>query len=473
MAVKRTTKPTTTSGSRKSTKATTQEIQYEQEYKKEQNIEKEIKLETTFQPLKDSKKTMSNVKRNTILAGLGLVCILGLAFSASIIEVNQVGYTIAKISAWNGEITFYHNPGPLFQGFATIKTYRQAPVINFGNDENENTDDVGPVSVRFNDNGKANVYGNVSYQLSVDDVMFRELVKKHPSNEHLVANLLQKYTSDVLVATANMFSSEESYSGSRAEFSRLAQDQLEHGKYQTDTIEVSIIDPITNETRRGKKVVIRKDKNDNPLRLENPLDDFGIRVGQLLIDRDFEYEEGILDQIRKQREAMMQAVTSRAEASKASQEALTAKAKGEAAVTTAEYEKLVEKKRAVVEAEKAKEVAEMEAKTRLSVAELDKQSAELTKQKEILIGEGEASRRRAVMEADGALEKKLAAYIEIQKAYAEAIREYRGNWVPVVSSNSAGSAGSGPMDFINLLTVKTAKELFLDITPRITSEEKK
>jgi hypothetical protein len=73
------------------------------------------------------------------------------------------------------------------------------------------------------------------------------------------------------------------------------------------------------------------------------------------------------------------------------------------------------------------------------------------------------------MEADGALEKKLQAYIEVSKLYANAIKDYKGNWVPSVvmgGGNGAQTAGSGVQELIDLLTVKTAKALGLDMSIR-------
>jgi inorganic triphosphatase YgiF len=66
------------------------------------------------------------------------------------------------------------------------------------------------------------------------------------------------------------------------------------------------------------------------------------------------------------------------------------------------------------------------------VAQLDTQAAEQFKRAETLRGEGEAAPRRLVMDAAGALEKKLQAYIELSKLYASAIKDYKGNWVPSV-----------------------------------------
>ena len=73
------------------------------------------------------------------------------------------------------------------------------------------------------------------------------------------------------------------------------------------------------------------------------------------------------------------------------------------------------------------------------------------------------------MEADGALEKKLQAYIEVSKLYASAIKDYKGNWVPGVvigGGNGTHAAGSGAQELIDLLTIKTARDLGLDISIR-------
>ena len=82
-----------------------------------------------------------------------------------------------------------------------------------------------------------------------------------------------------------------------------------------------------------------------------------------------------------------------------------------------------------------------------------------------MLGEGEAERKKLVMQADGALDPKLKAYIEVNAKYAEAIANYKGDWVPkVVMGQSAGSKGNGAQDMIDLLSVKTAKELGLDMS---------
>ena len=77
--------------------------------------------------------------------------------------------------------------------------------------------------------------------------------------------------------------------------------------------------------------------------------------------------------------------------------------------------------------------------------------------------DAEAYAKEAVIKADGALDKKLAAYVEVQKAFAEAFSK-----APVPSVNMAGTGNTGrggeAQDFLSLLTVKAAKDLQLDMS---------
>ena len=79
------------------------------------------------------------------------------------------------------------------------------------------------------------------------------------------------------------------------------------------------------------------------------------------------------------------------------------------------------------------------------------------------------------MEADGALEKKLAAWIAVNDKYANAIGQYKGNLVPAVvmgGDGKAGATGSGNsvVDLISMLNAKTAMDLSLDLSTKSAQE---
>ena len=142
---------------------------------------------------------------------------------------------------------------------------------------------------------------------------------------------------------------------------------------------------------------------------------------------------------------------------------------GEADAAKAEWEQKTIMAKEVTRAEQEKKVAETLAAQKLAVAELDAKAAEQFKKAETLRGEGEAARRKLVMEADGALEKKLEAYTTVNKYFADAIAKHEGAWVPsIVMGGSNGQAGIGAVDLISLLTAKAARDLQLDMAPKST-----
>lgn len=441
---------------------------------------------------------------------IGVLLILGCVSIAWVVDTNDAGWVCVKQAAVTGELTVINQPGSFGQWFGDVTRYQQAVTIGFGSGGESGQPDMPAIDVRFADAGKAKVFGNARFELPVGNTdQMLTIHKQYRGFTPLVSTLLERVTAQVTVLTANMLTSEDTYTGGRGRFVEMALDQLKNGVYQSETKEIEVVDPITQERRRVRQVNPKIGKNGEYLRLENELAHYGIQVTQYIIDRDFDYEQGIVDQISKQRDALNQTNTARAEAQRAAQEAITAKAKGEADVATARYRQLVEKETATVQAEKeaevarikaeqdktvaavtkerasiaaqqAAEVAAIDAQTRLKVAELDRQAAEQTKLKEIALGEGEAQRRRAVLEADGALAAKLDAWLKANQAYAQAIGNYRGNLVPQVimtgsgggSSTVASGTQSSTQDLIDLLMVKTAKDLALDMSMPAPSRDK-
>ena len=167
-----------------------------------------------------------------------------------------------------------------------------------------------------------------------------------------------------------------------------------------------------------------------------------------------------------------------AEAKTAEQDAITIEQKGIAAAAQAKWEQEAIKAKETTAAEKDLAVrtlqaqavqtnAVIQAEQQLEVATLDAQAAEQSKKAAVLRGEGDAQAATLRMQANGALEQKLAAYVQVNQAYAEAIAKYQGNWVPqTVFGGSGGTAsnGNGANDLVTLLTAKTARDLSLDLS---------
>ncbi len=231
----------------------------------------------------------------------------------------------------------------------------------------------------------------------------------------------------------------------------MAWDQINEGLYLTDETEEIITDPNTGEKDVNHVVTVRRDTNGNPLRKQNIVALLGITVPQFTV-KEINYEDKVDEQITKKQEALMQTVAAKARAEKAVQDRKTAEEEGRRDVAVTKYAALQIKEKAVVQAEQ-----------KLAVAELDRQAAEQNALAKERIGKAEATVRKSLMESDGALALRLKAFVEVQKAYAEALGKNGHPLVPQLVMGSNGKGTSSANDLVSLLTAKAAKELAIDL----------
>jgi hypothetical protein len=367
-------------------------------------------------------------------------------------ETNRAGYTKIKQAAVFGDMTVYRDPGMFPQLFGEVFEYKKADTYFFSKHQDEGGAVDRSVAVRFNDGATAQITGNVRFELPSSDQNILEIHDKFRGYDALVFEGVQQVVAESVILTAALMTAEESYTTRRADFAELAWDQVANGVYITERYDEETIDSKTGEITVKSRVKIRKDADGSPIRKANPLQEYNVRLFQFVI-KDIDYEEKVELQISAKRESLMDVVKAKANAEKAIQDRKTAEEVGKKNVAVAEYEAEVTKKRAVVKAEQIKQVAKLE-----------KEAAKEEKQKQIFLGEGEAARKRLVMQADGALEKKLAAQVEIQKNWAEA---YANRKVPSTVFGGNGGSGHGDTDVQNLLkllTVDSARRLNLDTT---------
>ena len=294
-----------------------------------------------------------------------------------------------------------------------------------------------------------------------------ELITKHGfrSINSVLEQLVYPHLGRVLRLTGNLMSAKESFDEKRADFDSMAFDQLLNGVYKTVTSSKQITDPLTDKktTKNFKEILL--DENGNFLREGNPMEGTGISFDAFRITA-VKYPQVVESQIEAQRKAIMEVETARANAKKAEQDAKTIEMKGKADVMQSKYEKEQEKVKAIVEAQQQKEVAELHAAKELAVAKLMKMAAKEEKERQILLGQGESERKKLVMNADGALAQKLEAWKEVNSYYAQAMKDYKGQWVPnvVMSGGQNGQNLNAAQSLLDLFMVKTARDLSLDMS---------
>lgn len=382
--------------------------------------------------------------RSLSVFALGVVAVFTVFLSPFLFETNNAGYFSVKQAAGSGTLTAITDPGMFAQLFGDVTKYKQADTLHFEEGEQ------GAIDVRFTDGAKAKVAVNVRFDLPNDPAKLLEIHQKFRSYNALVNETIRQVVSESVLLTAALMSTEESYTTKRAEFSQIADDQVRNGVYITEADEIETKDKKTGEITSKSIVSIQKGKDGRPERKHAVLDQYGIRVTQFVI-KDIDYDDKVDAMIAAKQEAMQQTVSAKANADRAVQDRLTAEEVGKKNVAVATYAKEVEKQEAIKTAEKE-----------LEVAKLGRLASEQIKLAKIAQGEGEGEYRRKVMIADGALEQKLKAYVEVQKAWANAFENAKNPVVPTTVFGGGTAGGSNAAtSLMELLTVKTAKDLSL------------
>jgi regulator of protease activity HflC (stomatin/prohibitin superfamily) len=421
-----------------------------------------------------------SIKKIVMLSFLGLLLIIGLISAGSMVETVEKGTYQIKQAAITGEMSAKMTPGLWGQYFGDIDVWPKADTYFFTHDNDTKGDsDVDlSIEVRFNDGSLCKISGTTRIIMPTSEQQAIALVTErgHKTYADVQEKLIKPTLRKVLRSTANLMSARESYSEKRLDFDTWARDQIQNGIYKTKEETKQVEDLVTGEKTWKKVKVIRTDgEGGPPLHEKNPLEGTGIKLANFEI-KTFVYEKKVQEQIAKQQEARMAVETAKAEAEKAKQGELKAIAEGKMKVATAKYEKEQDKIRAVVDAQKEKEVFELNAardknvaviagEKRKEVATLDRDAAKLKKEELILLGQGEAERKRLVLAADGALEQKLAAVVEMNRDAMEALSKRA---VPTNYFAGGGEGGAGGsyddelLKTVRMMNIQMTKTLNLD-----------
>jgi len=366
-----------------------------------------------------------SVQKIVIYSVSGVLFLLFAVMSGQVIETNDAGNVQIKQAAVSGELSCKLNPGMYFQNFGAIHTYKEASTFHFS--ANSERGD-GSLPTRFSDATKASVSGSVRVMLPVTNC--EQMVKIHRkfrSFHNVMKNLVEPAMRKALFNSGPHMTADESYASRRGEFAALAEDQLIHGVIKTDKAITTRINPLTDEKQEVIIVTSRKCDNENGTSCVNGFQrdlgvfsEFGIGLTNFVID-GIAYPDAVLKQIETQRAARMNIITKEAEAKEADARAKKAEAESRAKVAETRATEEVAKTQMIVRAEASKAQAVLDAEKIKEVAKLEKEAAEFEKKKQILLGEGEATRKRLVMQADGALQQKLEALVKINANYADAL----------------------------------------------------
>jgi len=406
---------------------------------------------------------INSVNKKTIVFGVMFVLALIFFVIVNPFSWNDAGNRTV-VERTTGEQIVQFAPGIFYAGFfAKEKEWPNQISVTYQDataqlELEDNGIEVGQIMIRFSDATTADVRGITQFILPGDEKEMILIHNTHRTPQSLVVKRLAPYTKECLQSSAQLMSSEKHYGGGRAQMAQDFLDQLKEGVYLLKTEENLVYDSLEMEKKRIYQTEIQVDaKTLVPKRKVSSIKEYGITVADAAIT-DVDYEEKVDEKLVKIIDAATKSAISKQELMTAQQQTLTAKAKGEQALVEIEYQQKQDQTKQVVEAE-----------TKVKVAEQDKLQQKIAYEASILearkikeLADANAYARQRIMQADGALELKLKAQVEVQKVWADAFSKYQGAVVPQIQTGS-GTTTNGALSFMDIMTAKTAKDFALDL----------
>jgi hypothetical protein len=386
-----------------------------------------------------------NIKGVVIACLLGVFIVFGVPKLVEDLDASEV----MVIQSVTGELNVFTEPGPQWQGFGSVTTYPRQRQYVFADEDGKDTS----IKLQFNDGGTATLHGSVNWEMPVDKDSIVKIHKAFGSAEGVEKRAVVKMMDAATYLAGPLMSSIESAGERRSELVNVINDQAERGVYVTQVKSIVRKDELSKEEKTINVTEIQRTPDGKPRRQQGSiLQEFNIKLQPISI-KGLNYDDVVKKQIVDRQKSTTAVQLAIAQALKAEQDAITAEKSGMATAAEAKWKQETIKAQQVTEAEQKRDVAK-----------LAQEEAEFYKSQQILIGQGDAERKRLVMAADGALDPKLQAYIKVQGYWADAFAKYQGNMVPQTVMGGAGpqtSAGNAAA-LVELLTAKTAKDLALD-----------
>lgn len=405
--------------------------------------------------------------------------------ACNLIEVVEAGNIAVIQSPWDGSLTVHTEPGPKWQGFGTVTLYPRTGLFEFIQPVNPYSEDKAEAArydkakdnshkITFNDGGEAYISGSIRYDYPMDKEKIVMLHRMFYGHDAVIRGLVAKTVERSVYMSGPLMTSIDSFMSRRSDLPILIEDQARNGLYRVVTKEVVLIDEFTKERKQIKQAepVADPDSPNGLLRQdESIMAKYGLSLANLSITVN--YDPKVQGRVNALFAAASDIQIATMNAKKAEQDRKTAAEQGQATATTAEWrakaiaaEEIAraekEKRVQILSAEKERESAIIAADQALQVAELDKKTAIAYKDAQLQRAEGDATYKRKIMEADGALGIRAETYLKTQELWATAFGSFRGNLVPQMVMGGSGGQGSSAQDFMNMMMMKTAKDLFGD-----------
>jgi SPFH domain / Band 7 family len=345
-----------------------------------------------------------------------------------------------------------------------------------------------PYKVRLADNWNGDVTQATRFGLPQDASQFLKMARDFRSPERLITTMLKPAVTSSLDSVSNMYTMEEYWAeGKRDEYKSEFAQAVTNGRAEVKQVslneaggvirgraaasdsEVAQDDSVMEDTE-VRRVYMEKlqDASGNDIRIPHDYSEYGIVVSQAILenlDPDDKFEE----RIQARKDAASRRIIAQEERREQEEQRLLAIQKGETDVAVRQAAAKTEQIQATTEAETQKKLALIAAERQREEAEIAQQTAAINLERARIDAEAvqvaadaAAYEKRVILEADGALAQKLAAWTEAQAVWAAAAAKIN---VPATVIGSDGTSGSalGTVDqFMSMMMVKTARDLQVD-----------
>ena len=342
-----------------------------------------------------------------------------------------------------------------------------------------------PKSLVFLDQVDAVVSATARFELPSDEEGFLTMARLYRSPENLLRTELVPAFEETLGANAALMSAEDYFQGGKTEFNNEFERQLADGIYLVRRIEKRVkvessragtanVALGENQEQFGDEFktvfIVEKllDQTGQPKRKRQAFEKFGISVTSARVT-DVRPNIKFQERMGLRQQAAADRAIAREQRVQEEEQRLLAITRGEREVAERQAAAKVEQIQKTTEAETEKQLAitagerEREsARIRQERAQILLETARIDAQAKQVSADAAAYEKTAILEADNALAQKLAAYVEVQKVWAEAFANRK---VPttVFGAPEGGVGTDGDISsFIDLLTMQAAKGLAVD-----------
>lgn len=426
-----------------------------------------------------------------VFAGLAIG---GFAFFKGGWFYNESGY-ITHVRTIFGEEKVVENVGYETKWFGATTPWKKAlsiqslldekQIYREGDDDLSANTSIPAVPLVFLGNVDAKVEFSARFKLPGGNE-FLKLAQDYRNPENLVNTALLPALKETLQSTASLMSADDYYAGARSEFASDFENQLSNGLFLIKRKEVQ-----RHAAKKAKTAILQEgteqgefgDSKTTFLVTEKVVDDKGIPIRKAQQFRQYGVDviearitnvqpnKNYLDRMSAVQKALAELAVARQSRLKEEEEKLLVTARGEKEVEQKRQETLREQIEKTTRAETEKQLTKINAEREKQKAEIEKQTASINLEKTKIDAEGtkvsadaEAYAKNAVITADGALDKKLQALVSINEVWANAASKAPVPGVMLGGSGGAASRQDEVGSLMQILAVKAAKDLAIDMS---------